>query len=406
MYGAEFSADQAEAMEEIENGPGPFFLTGPAGTGKSFIVNHLRQWPDCAVTATTGMAAQLIKGRTVHSFCSIHPVHGVVQSNAANERAMNCNLLIVDEISMASAKLLAQIFARFNLINHMPKFVAVGDFLQLPPVEGKFAFESEFWPDFSIIRLTTMHRQEDADFLKALGHLRVGNVSEEVKGLVEERRVDELPRDCTNLFAHKARVEDMNRIRLDELPGRRYRSQWKVGRVEVYDEEDELYFKEFGAKKEKKKHKFDDRLPRFPKELLLKVDARIIMLTNDKGGRWVNGSSGHVVAVEPGCVSVLLDSGIEVDVSKEDEEIHNADGKLIFLVRQYPMQLAWALTVHKAQGMSIDRIGVDLNAHFAPGMTYVAMSRCRSKEGLFLTGEMAKIKIEPKALDICGDHDE
>ena len=100
-------------------------------------------------------------------------------------------------------------------------------------------------------------------------------------------------------------------------------------------------------------------------------------------------------------VSVRLDNGRHVDVQKADEDVYDEDERKIFTVHQYPMRLAWALTIHKAQGMSLDRVGIDLGGHFAAGMTYVAMSRCRFRDGLFLKGTLSKIKVENSALEIC-----
>jgi ATP-dependent exoDNAse (exonuclease V) alpha subunit len=377
-----FSKDQEEVLDAIENGIGPFFITGPAGSGKSFLINELRQDPNCVVTATTGMAAQLISGRTIHSFCSIHPVYGAVKSHRATDRVRECGMLIIDEISMASAELLEQIFERFDKAEWHPVLVVVGDFLQLPPVEGKFAYESPMWEAFEKLTLTTVHRQSEKNFLRALGDLRLGKVSDDVIELIKDRRVSALPKDCTQLFAYRSRAERMNLSRLAELGGNTYRSKWSIDKI-------------------KKKAKIDESRPRFPKEIVVKIGARVVMLNNDSSNRWVNGSTGFVSDVEKGAVEVELDSGKTVTVRKGLEEVFDENGEKIFTVHQYPMRLAWALTIHKAQGMSLDRVGIDLDGHFAPGMTYVAMSRCRFRDGLFLKGTLSEIKVENSALEIC-----
>lgn len=376
------SDDQVEVLDTIKNEGGPFFITGPAGSGKSFLINQLRDEPGCVVTATTGMAAQLISGRTIHSFCSIHPIYGAVKSNRASERMENCDMLIIDEISMASDKLLKQIYDRFKMSESYPTLIVVGDFLQLPPVEGKFAYQSPIWKTFTKLTLTKVHRQSEGRFLQALNDLRLGKVSEGVTELINDRRVRDLPKDCTQLFAYRSRAEKMNLARLAELEGRTYRSQWAI---------DVLI----------KNAKVDESRPRFSKEIAVKVGARIVMLTNDDRERWVNGSTGHITHVERGTVEVELDNGQLVDVKKAVEDVFDEDGCKIYTVWQYPMRLAWALTIHKAQGMSLDRVGIDLGGHFAPGMTYVAMSRCRFRDGLFLKGKLSEIKVETSALEIC-----
>ena len=126
------------------------------------------------------------------------------------------------------------------------------------------------------------------------------------------------------------------------------------------------------------------------------------MLTNDKDGLWVNGSTGTVQSVGSESVKVILDRDKKTIVVKETyEEIMDGDGNEIAKIYQYPMQLAWALTIHRAQGMTMDKVGVDLNGHFETGQTYVAMSRCRTKEGLSLMGDMGEILVDKRALDQC-----
>lgn len=393
-----YSQDQRKAINMIESAPGNFFLTGPAGSGKSFIISRLEhEWKEkkrnVVVTATTGVAAQLVKGRTLHSYLGIHPRHGVIDSPAADERVANTDLLIVDEISMASSKLISQMFRRFKNAFHLPKVLAVGDFLQLPPVEGEFAFENVLWQTFRQLNLTGNHRQRDPGFIDPLNDLRVGKITDRVRKLIAERSRDELPKDCTHLSAHRATVEEINSRRLEALPGRRYRSVWDVVREKRVKGKDATAV--------------DESKVRFVKELDLKIGARVVLLTNNISENgvisWVNGSTGEVVDISKGCVSVLLDSNASVvNVQPEEETTYDADGNELFTIRQFPMMLAFALTIHKSQGMTLDKVGVDLGRHFASGQTYVALSRCKTKGGLFLKGELTEVPVNEKALQICG----
>jgi ATP-dependent DNA helicase PIF1 len=386
------SVDQSEALQVISKELGPFFVTGPAGCGKSFLIDEIRRGSGVEVCATTGIAAQLVHGMTVHSFLGIHPTHGVFKSYKANQRVKWTKTLVVDEISMASSELLGQMIERFEQAEHAPKLVLVGDLLQLPPVSGKFIYEHPLWEQIRIIKLTTIHRQKDPDFVDALNDLRVGAASDKVLKLVEERRVQALPPDCTLLFPHKAKVEDVNVRRLHALPGEESSFEWDVvqWRNPKKDEDDDAMLDQASSK------------ARYPRVLTLKEGARVCMLNNDPNGSWVNGSTGEVVSFSEERVVVKLDRGYEVDVRSVNEEIFSSAGKEPDLtISQFPMMLAWALTTHKAQGMTLDRVGIDLDNHFACGMTYVALSRCKTKQGLYLVGSLSLVGADAKALQIC-----
>jgi hypothetical protein len=379
------SADQQRAVDAIGGKPGPFFLTGPAGSGKSFVINYLRATvPGCVVTATTGAAAQLIGGRTLHSFASIHPRYGAVRSRAANTRARACDLLVIDEVSMANDQLMCLLDDRFDQAGHWPKLLLVGDFLQLPPVDGTPLFRSPLWPSYEVLTLTTQHRQVDGDFVSVLGDLRSGLLTERAKAFIGMRRVDDLPDDCTHLMAHKSSAERRNLLRLKQLPGVPGRSQWQVQWMVKEKSRDVRHLRE----------------ARLLPELRLKAGARVVMLTNTDD--WVNGSTGHVEYILPGSVGVRLDAGPSVRVGKVDEDVLDADGKTVCRVTQYPIMLAWSLTIHKSQGMTIDRVGVDLGGHFAPGQTYVALSRCRTADGLFLVGKLDGLVVDPETVGLFG----
>ncbi len=138
---------------------------------------------------------------------------------------------------------------------------------------------------------------------------------------------------------------------------------------------------------------------RLPRLLQLRAGARIVMLNNDSDGKWVNGSTGEVVDVEEGrsYVTVKLDTGCVYQCARWNEDYMGAAGERLATFSQFPMMLAWALTKHKAQGMTMDRVGVDMTRDFASGQAYVALSRCRTKEGLFISGKLEHVQI-PKVL--------
>lgn len=387
------SDDQQTAIGRIMSERGPFFLTGQAGSGKSFVVEQIRgRFEECAVTASTGTAAQLIRGRTFHSFLGLIPKKPVEKFFPVDRRVRNCDLLIVDEASMISAETLEQAYERFDIAGHTPKILAVGDFLQLPPVnkEGDPApsnplYESPRWDSFTKIVLTHQHRQNDEEFISVLNDVRIGELSDSVRGMIERRSVAELPDDCIHMMALRRDVETRNIAKLNGLDARACVSNWIVTCL-------------LKARPDYMTDDWAAKFCRFPQQLVLKEGARVIMLTNDQEGRWVNGSTGIVRAIIPGQVRVELDYGNTIYVEKETCEILNGEGKAVCEVVQYPIALAWALTIHKAQGMTLDRVGIDLSNHFEHGQTYTALSRCRSAEGLFFTGHLNRILVNHKAL--------
>jgi ATP-dependent exoDNAse (exonuclease V) alpha subunit len=390
------SADQEAAVDLILDKEGPFFLTGDAGSGKSYLIKHLENSVmDCVVTAMTGAAAQLIGGRTLHSFAGFHPKYGVVRSKRADRAIQSCALLIIDEISMASVEILEQLEERFLRAGHTPKVLAVGDFLQLPPVEGKKLFESDCWQQFTTIKLTSQHRQKDEKLIRMLNDVRRGNVTEHVREFLKSRTVDELPEDCTHLVALRKTAYARNCQKLEELPGPIYKSQMEVLPTprprDIRKEDLPEEFKESDLSRS-----------RMAEKLFLKPGARVVLLNNDSESRWVNGSTGEVLSVSRGEVLVELDVGSVVEVNKIDEEILDGDGRVICTVYQYPIQLGWSMTIHKAQGSTLDRVGVDLSHHFESGQTYVALSRCRSAEGLFVKGDIPELLVDENALKYCG----
>ncbi len=363
-----------------------FFLTGGAGTGKSYmltqIVRQLAGTANIAVTAMTGAAAQLINGRTLHAWAHILPGHQAnTISNKALHRIMNCEYLFIDEISMMSAEVFEMLLIRFQSANNTPKVIFIGDLLQLPPVQGRFIFEHSRWPEVRVLKLEVNHRQTtDDNFLAALTDLRYARYTQRVADLLTSRYVRQLPDDCTHLHAHNESVDATNARRLSALPGTP--RAFTALRLTNTDGMQNVWAKF-----------------RLPEELVLKKGARIVMMKNHPEGLYVNGSTGVVENWDQDLddewrIDVRFDrNGIRLLVDRVTEELQNGDGRIIASMSQFPMKLGWAITVHKAQGMTLDRVGVDLNDHFVAGQTYVALSRARTSEGLYLTGQYKYIDL-------------
>jgi len=267
---------------------------------------------------------------------------------------------MVDEVSMVDDVLFK--FMVESLIDTDPgiKILLVGDFKQLPPVENKFCHTSPLWNKVRAVELTEIHRQTDRDFLEALDDVREGRTTENTRRLIKERSVEEFPDEATVLTPFRRVAEDYNNDRLLELGETVYTSQAGM-----------LKGDKWIANK-------------IPEVLSYCRKARIIMLTNHPEGLWANGTAGKIEDADSESVTVCLERGNKVKVFRERHELLDGEGRPKIIFRQFPFQLAYAITIHKSQGMTIDKVAVDMDGHFAPGMTYVAMSRCRSKEGLYL----------------------
>jgi len=383
-------------------------MTGPAGTGKSYVVDYLQAYcGPAAITATTGVAAQLIGGRTFHSLVGWTPEWREVNPDKFYTNLDESRLLVVDEVSMLDTDLFEQLLDAQRDFERPFTILLVGDFMQLPPVEAKACFRSPEWKRVKRLELSTQHRQRNEEFIAALGDIRRGYRSEQVRKLAADCCIDKLPEggNVTILAPHNKTVERENLRRLEQLEGEE---------------------SQYAAQVRSKWPGFPPRA-RFVNSLRLKVGARVVLLTNaysyhetdeeDDLGRpkfevrtvWVNGSTGKVVSLpdpKPGiiipCVRVRLDEGKTVSVAKANEKLYGGDGKITHEIVQFPMKLAWALTIHKSQGMTLNSAVVDMRGHFAAGQTYVALSRVRTKEGLKLYGSLDSLKVDAACLRESG----
>lgn len=331
--GPELSQDQKDAVKDILTGDGPFFLVGIAGSGKSTVINYLRSTePGVSVTATTGLAAQLIGGHTLHHFAGIHPEKGVLSSWQANYRVSKTKILVVDEASMMDEELFDKLLERIKEAKAKLKIVLSGDFLQLPPVSSEPFYKSKYWEHFKVIKLTTCHRQKDIEFLDILNDIRCGKKTERVSNFIQAKTVSSLPEDCTHLMSHRDKVEIRNKQKLEEIKGKEFRFEWNLSDYTETPSEANLI-----------------KNARMIESLHVKVGARVMLLNNDKDYRWVNGSTGTIVDVREDIdlIYVQLDFGRVVEVNRIIEEITNADGFIVYTIEQYPIMLAFAVTIHK-----------------------------------------------------------
>jgi len=389
------------AFDAVARGKQIVFVTGGAGTGKSTFIRELRaRFPDkqSIVLAPTGVAALNAGGQTIHSFCKL-PLRPVRPEDIRKERDTSLiekvDFVVIDEISMVRADILDGVdaFLRVNRGSALPfggvQMILVGDLFQLPPVvtprDAQEIGERYATPHFFSahclkglaffpVELQIVYRQRDNTFAELLARVRAGDGAAEAVAQLNSR--------CTGralngqhliLVPTRQAAAEENDARLLALPGT----------PRTYEASAEGSFETAGA----------DKLPA-PRQLSLKRGAQVMFVRNDVEKRWVNGTVGIVTALQDAAIRVRLDDGIEHDVEMiEWEDIRYAlDEKTKTIVeevagvyRQFPLMPAWAVTIHKAQGLTLERVMVDLaRGAFADGQVYVALSRCQSLEGLSL----------------------
>lgn len=409
--------DQALAREAILAGQS-ILLTGAAGTGKSTLLNQVKNDRRMSVTASTGIAALNVGGGTLHSWAGL----GLGESSAksivkrltanrpkAHDNIINCSTLVIDEISMINARLLTLLDKVLRGVrrNDAPfggiQMLFVGDFLQLPPVvKGddneaenllRFAFHSPSWLAAGIKThlLTTVVRQADPVFAGMLNEIREGIVTEKTIEILNARisAPDADPEiKPVILSSLNKRVDAYNDAKLAKIEGE----------PKLFEAADTGYPEQI----EKLKQNCIA-----PTILALKPGAQVMLLKNlDVEGGLVNGSLGILKKFDRfGDPIVEFNYGTnekrtkEIVVARATWEIKN-ETMVLATRSQYPLRLAWAMTIHKSQGMTLNKVRVDLSDCFEHGQAYVALSRARTLGGLYLTGfNPAKVTADPVALN-------
>ena len=373
------------------------FLTGQPGTGKTYLINQYIEW--CvdngiipSVTASTGIAAVHVSGSTIHSWCGVRDdnaltaqdMEDILDNPWIRDRMCKCEVLIIDEISMVSAKLFAIVDklcreARGDQTSFGGiKVIVVGDFFQLPPVKGDFAFESESWvqADFQVCYLHEQYRQSDKVFNDILTNIRAGKLDDEQKQIIRERVVEDVSGvNAIRLDTHNAKVNKINEM--------------KLGRIEGPPT---IYTMSKQGNESALKGLVSNCLS--PERLKLKVGAPVLFTKNDnENEEFVNGTQGTVIALDPDFVKVELFDGRTVDVGRMNWERSEGYGKNkipIAVINQIPLKLAWAITIHKSQGMTLDAAIIDVSDVFACGHAYVAVSRVKSLDNIYFQNRLTK----------------
>tara|TARA_B110000977_G_scaffold201386_1_gene295749 strand:- start:8387 stop:9682 length:1296 start_codon:yes stop_codon:yes gene_type:complete len=412
-------SNQKSVVDAIESGEN-LFMTGPGGVGKSYLIKYiLNHKPDrlrMFVTALTGAAAVCIDGKTLHNWSGFHINSQKQNPNAiiydlsyrAKRRWLTTDLLVIDEVSMLSRELFEKLDAVGKLLRNNDKLwggiqlVFSGDFFQLPPVckneknyDDIYCFKSPLWVKKTIY-LSNIVRQNDPLWVRVLNNIRIGNVNDEVMTTLESRIFDD-PQygeiEPTKLYSKIADVNRINQVNLHQCGNP---------------------ISKFFANKSIRPNnsKNVSILERWTNEcscedtLELAVGAQVVLTFNmDADNMLINGSRGIVVKFDETTKNPW------VKFANDTVEIHmhswtQADKELNITMEicQYPLKLAWALTIHKCQGMSLDCALIDLKSIFEYGQAYVALSRVRTLDGLYIVAlDKSKIKSNPVVRQFYSD---
>ncbi|MDQ2973161.1 MAG: AAA family ATPase [bacterium] len=384
---------QKQALQVMLEGKS-VFLTGPPGAGKTFVLKEFiarsrNRGKTIAVTASTGIAATHIGGSTIHSWSGLGIKDYITYQEAKiiagktklNKRFNSTDILVIDEVSMLhGARLdMADMLLKLARQNDKPfgglQIIVVGDLFQLPPVnrnaDSDFAHLSKSWKDLNplVCYLSEQHRQDSGELLDLLLAMRNQNLRNRHITLLQSRLNEAEPeKTITKLYTHNIDVDRINQTELSKLEtellnytasvtgSKKYREQLAAGLLT-------------------------------PLELDLKIGAEVIFTVNDTNGRFANGTQGMIVDTndEDWPIVKLHSNSRKITVTPYSWKLQDGD-KIRAEVSQIPLRLAWAITIHKSQGMTLDAAIIDLSKAFTPGMGYVALSRLKSIDGLHLRG--------------------
>jgi len=401
-----------QAIDVLENTDKSIFITGKAGTGKSTLLEYFRSLTQkrVVVLAPTGVAAINVKGETIHSFFRFKPgitldkISKFRQKDEKKNIYKKLDAIIIDEISMVRADLLDCVdkFLRLNGPNKKLPFGGIqmiffGDLYQLPPVvvshekqifkgfyDSEYFFSAKVFAKIEMLylELEKVYRQKDERFISLLNTIRNNSAGDKELSLLNERLdpgFDPKGQYYINLTTTNQMAREINERWLECLPAKTH----------IYEgmlEGD-----------------FDNKQLPTDIELKLKAGSQIMMLNNDSQGRWVNGTMGKILTINDDVLVVKLQNGNLAEVDPFVWEIFHfnynqntmqLESNVTATFTQYPLKLAWAITIHKSQGKTFDNVIIDIgNGTFAHGQLYVALSRCRSLDGIVLRKPIKKTHI-------------
>ena len=402
-------------------------MTGPGGVGKSYMIHHIRnnlrqRNIRVHVTALTGCAAVLIKGTTLHSWSGLNPEKLSQQADyiadnlgfKAKKRWMSTQVLIIDEVSMLSKDLYEKLSEVGQTVrnNSRPfggiQLIFSGDFFQLPPIikcetsdNEKFAFCSTIWETMfsnTTIELSTVMRQSDEMFVSILNRIRKGIIDNEVVELLQSRMnicyTGKI--EPTQLLSMRHEVDSINNEHMLCLDGDIQVHKW--------------YTHQYGASKltkqvQNKIVKQWENDCQCEEKLFLAVGAQVVLLHNNFQEEYdlINGSRGVIEGFNDDGDPIVQFKDYTLEIPRYTWEFEHYESGLKYSITQYPLKLAWALTIHKSQGMTLDCVIIDIANIFEDGQAYVALSRVKSLDGLYIKNMNAsKIRANKTVLEYFG----
>ena len=419
---------QQEAFNDLEKRIN-IFITGPGGTGKTFLIKEYYKkyhlYRNIGITSTTGVSAILIGGTTLHSYLGLgigedsleHLYQKIKRNPKANKNWKSVDTLVIDEVSMLRPELFDKIEKLARLIrgNELPfggiHLVLTGDFLQLPSIRNQkendeeikdFIFESECWDKIikKVFYLQEIVRQKDEIFISVLNKVRYGLVDEEVKNILNSRINKQLENEFkiepTKLYCKNLNVDRINNSKLEELINTE---------GEVYQYEITFEFNKSINFETVQKYKKNINIP---ESLQLCKGSQVMLTINlDFERELVNGSRGVIIDFEDDFPVVQFCNGVKTVIEYKKIEI-TENNKAILNYTYLPLKLAWAVSIHKCQGSTLDLVELDLYDIFEYGQAYVALSRAKTLEGLSIKRiDYNYIVAHPKAVEFyqkCQDN--
>lgn len=414
--------DYASSLQQLEYSNEHYLVTGKAGTGKSTLLQLFKKTTKkrVVVLAPTGIAALNVKGQTIHSFFKFAPRLLTTSDITKSKNAglyKKIDTIVIDEISMVRADVLDNIdyFLRINRNYNAPfggvQMIFFGDIFQLPPVvstpfekqyfreqyESQYFFSAKVFGqgfELKLLELTTIYRQDEKRFIRLLDSIRHGEIGEDELEELNERKlvVPEDEKFIIQLCARNATADAINYHELEKL----------TTTPQVYAA--------------KIVGNFLSNIYPVESNLVLKEGAQIMFVRNDMNKDYVNGTIGKILTLTPNNIRVeILDEGNEtkvIDVGKEiwenvvykadDGDYSNIKTEVTGTFEQFPIKMAWAITIHKSQGKTFNKVVIDLGSGaFESGQTYVALSRCRRLDGLYLKNDIrhTDIILDPKIIE-------
>lgn len=403
-------------------------ITGPAGTGKSFLIQNIisTRNDSIAITATTGTAAVLLgKGaKTLHSWAGIQLGTKPVADLISNIRKITplmlrwrqTRTLVIDEASMLTSELFEKLETIARSIRMNSSFfggiqlVLVGDFYQLPPVGAgsKYCFESPLWNHIHVIQLKRIWRQQDDVWRNILNEVRIGKCSQESHTKLKERMIEPDRTQAiqpTKLYCRRADVDYINQCEHDKLDG--HEETW-LRRIDVRGIRSGLTEAPYDKRNIDIQVEMYEKNAQYYKTLCLKPKDQVMLIANLSTEIGLcNGSRGVVTRIEKNIPYVRFLNGLEMPIDYHEWEIGESYNQTIY-AQQIPLRLAYAITIHKSQGMTLDCAEVDIgSAVFEHGQTYVALSRIKSLDGLYIMGfNPSKIKVDSRVKALFNQTDQ